>query len=119
MNIGRRGFLGLLAGFLVAPRAKISDWTRYWRPGNLIYRAPTQAAYFVLDPSQPLPPHSGVIKAVIGQYADYYSEHDGMIEAGPGCSERLAARIAALPPGDPGKMERIARRLETGRDQRA
>lgn len=30
---------------------------------------------------------------VIGAYADYYAEHDGMVEIGPGCSERLQARI--------------------------
>ena len=42
---------------------------------------------------------------VIGQYADYHAEHDGMIESGPGCSERLQARIDALPEGHPSKTE--------------
>lgn len=44
---------------------------------------------------------------VIGQYADYYSEHDGMVEMGPGCSERLHARIDALPDGHPSKVQLI------------
>lgn len=47
------------------------------------------------------------ITAVIGEYADYYCEHDGMIEVGPGCYERLKARIDALPDGDPRKIELI------------
>ena len=42
---------------------------------------------------------------VIGQWADYYAEHDGMIEKGPGCSERLQTRIDALPDGHPSKIQ--------------
>lgn len=42
---------------------------------------------------------------IIGEYADYYAEHDGMIELGPGCTERLQARIDALPDGHPSKIE--------------
>lgn len=102
MNINRRSFFGLVAGFAVAPRA---TWRDLWRPADLIYQAPTAAVFFAHDPFQPIPPHSGVMKCVIGEWADYYSEHDGMIETGPGCSTRLADRIAALPDGDPRKIE--------------
>ena len=44
------------------------------------------------------------IKPVIGQYADYYIEWDGMVEIGPGCMERIQARIDALPDGHPSKV---------------
>ena len=46
-------------------------------------------------------------KITIGQYADYYSEWDGMIEMGPGCLERLQDRIDALPEGHPSKVKLI------------
>ena len=45
------------------------------------------------------------IKAVIGSYADYYIEWDGMVEIGPGCMERIQARIDALPDGHPSKVQ--------------
>ena len=45
------------------------------------------------------------IKAVIGQYADYYIEWDGMVEIGPGCMERIQTRIDALPDGHPSKVQ--------------
>ncbi len=47
------------------------------------------------------------IKPVIGQYADYYIEWDGMVESGPGCMERVQARIDALPDGHPSKVQLI------------
>jgi len=47
------------------------------------------------------------VMAVVGEYADYYAELDGMVEKGPGCSERLQARIDALPEGHPSKIEWI------------
>ena len=46
-----------------------------------------------------------VKKVTIGQYADYYSEWDGMVESGPGCLERLQARIDALPDGHRSKVQ--------------
>ena len=46
-----------------------------------------------------------VANLIIGEYADYYAEHNGMIELGPGCTERLQARIDALPDGHPSKIE--------------
>lgn len=103
MNIGRRGFFGLIAGFLAAPRA---NWKDLWRPADFISPPPAGAAVsFTRDPQQPLPLHSGVLKCVIGQYADYYSEHDGMIETGPGCFDRLADHIEELSGGDPRKIQ--------------
>ena len=48
-----------------------------------------------------------LVKCVIGQYSDYYTEWDGMVEIGPGCLERLQARIDALPDGHPSKAELI------------
>lgn len=48
-----------------------------------------------------------VKKAVIGQYADYYIEWDGMVEKGPGCMERMQARIDKLPDGHPSKVQLI------------
>ena len=42
---------------------------------------------------------------VIGSYADYYIEWDGMVEIGPGCMERMQARIDALPDGHPSKVQ--------------
>jgi hypothetical protein len=116
----RRGFFGLLAGFAMAPRA---TWRDLWPPADLSFRnfhLPTELAKTAF--CRPLPegtPQPIHLVAVIGQWADYYAEHDGMIETGPGCRERLDARIAALPPGDPGKVDRILRRLETGEDQQA
>ena len=47
------------------------------------------------------------IKAVIGSYADYYIEWDGMVESGPGCMERMQARIDLLPEGHPSKVRLI------------
>jgi len=47
------------------------------------------------------------IKAVIGQWADYRIEWDGMVESGPGCMERMQARIDALPEGHPSKVQLI------------
>ena len=44
-------------------------------------------------------------KIVIGSYADYYSEWDGMVEKGPGCLERLQARIDSLPNGHHRKVK--------------
>jgi hypothetical protein len=44
-------------------------------------------------------------KIVIGEYADYYSEWDGMVETGPGCMERMQARIDDLPEGHPSKVQ--------------
>lgn len=44
---------------------------------------------------------------VMGQYADYYAEWDGMVEKGPGCLERLQARIDALPEGHRSKVQLI------------
>jgi hypothetical protein len=46
-------------------------------------------------------------KVVIGEYADYYIEWDGMVESGPGCMERMQARIDALPDGHPSKVRLI------------
>ena len=46
-----------------------------------------------------------VANLIIGEYADYYAEHNGMIELGPGCTERLQARIDSLPEGHPSKIE--------------
>ena len=47
------------------------------------------------------------MEAVIGQYADYYIEWDGMVEIGPGCMERMQARIDLLPEGRPSKVRLI------------
>ena len=46
-----------------------------------------------------------VVQVTIGQWADYYAELDGMVEAGPGCTERLQARIDDLPDGHPSKVD--------------
>ena len=46
-------------------------------------------------------------KVVIGHWADYYIEWDGMVEKGPGCMERMQARIDALPDGPPSKVQLI------------
>jgi hypothetical protein len=43
----------------------------------------------------------------IGSYADYCIEWDGMFEHGPGCMERMQARIDALPEGHPSKVKLI------------
>ena len=49
---------------------------------------------------------------VIGQYADYYIEWDGMVESGPGCMERIQARIDSLPDDHPSKVQLIPREFE-------
>jgi hypothetical protein len=54
-----------------------------------------------------------IVIAVIGSYADYYVEHDGMVEIGPGCSERMQARLDALPDGDPRKVDWFSERQAT------
>lgn len=137
--ITRRGFFGLIAGIVAAPRVK--SFFGGLIPGHN-YQAPTREFLGVIHPSyadkfdlptelaktkmcqplpeaskkvvqffthnisQPIPPHAGEVKCVIGQYADYYIEHDGMVEHGPGCLERMQRRIDALPDGDdPRKME--------------
>jgi hypothetical protein len=54
------------------------------------------------------------IDAVIGSYADYYSEWDGMVEFGAGASERLQARILA---GETASETRAANRASLIRYQ--
>ena len=46
-------------------------------------------------------------KIVIGSYADYYVEWDGLVESGPGCMERMQAKIDALPESHPSKVQLI------------
>jgi hypothetical protein len=46
-------------------------------------------------------------KIVIGSYADYYVEWDGLVESGPGCMERMQAKIDALPESRPSKVQLI------------
>lgn len=104
----RRTFLGFLASViaaLFAPRHLLEDWREEWHPADFVYSPPKGAVFFTRDPDQPIPPNSGTQKFVIGQYADYYAELDGMIETGPGCTERLQARIDALPEGHPSKVD--------------
>lgn len=69
-----------------------------------IFSCPVQHA---IDYHPHAEPRTEVIKAVIGQYADYYIEWDGMVEKGPGCMERMQARIDALPDGHPSKVRLI------------
>lgn len=114
--ISRRGFFGLVAGFLAAPRARISKFAGLF-PGrnySVPFHLPTELAKMKMCRPLPLPTENlitfysypfhtaqeqreAAMKCVIGSYADYYSEHDGMVEIGPGCRERLDARIAAGP----------------------
>lgn len=109
MKIGRRGFFGLVGGAIAGalmPWRKETETFRNWQHADLIYSPPAdRAVFWTRDKSATIPPHCGSEKFVIGQYADYYAEHNGMIEKGPGCSERLAARIDALPKDDPRWIE--------------
>ena len=52
------------------------------------------------------------IQPIIGEYADYYIGWDGMVESGPGCLERIQARIDALPDGHPSKVRLMPEETE-------
>ena len=52
------------------------------------------------------------IQPIIGAYADYYIEWDGMVDTGPGCLERMQVRIDALPEGHPSKVQLIFKEPE-------